>query len=184
MGKRIGLLLFGILIPFLLSAKTSHAQTESGSSATLAMNTEIVSQDKRVVILFEYLKKYNSPLVPYASVFVKQADLYDLDYRLLVAISGVESTFGREIPYNSYNAWGWGIYGDNTYNFSSYEEAIETISKALREKFLNQWNAKDIYGIGKYYAASPTWAGGVGGFMNEIEAFELQNPSLTLSLSI
>lgn len=124
---------------------------------------------RRAVILYNFLDKYNSPLKVYSRDFVEKADQYNLDYRLVAAISGVESTFAQQLPYNSYNAWGWGIYGTNMIYFKSYPEAIGTISKSLREDYINKWGAKDVYQIGRFYAASPTWAQRVVYFMSKIE---------------
>jgi hypothetical protein len=155
----------------------------AGSSAALLKPAAQEATDSRVRILREYLEKYKSPLVPYAGTFVEIADKYNLDWKLVAAISGVESTFGREIPYESFNGWGWGIYGDNMIRFSSWNEGIETISEGLRNKYINKWGAKDVYEIGKFYAASPTWAQRVEYFMNEIEKYQkLSLANLSISL--
>lgn len=140
--------------------------------------------DRRVKILRDFLDSYNSPLAPFASVFIKEADKNKLDWRFVAAISGVESTFGQQLPYNSYNAWGWGIYGDNMIRFASYEEAIETISKGLKERYIDSWGARDIYQIGRFYAASPTWAQRVAFFMERVDQFAANNPKNYLSLSL
>lgn len=134
-----------------------------------AINVDLGVDYRKVATLYNFLDKYNSPLKSQARTFVEQAERYNLDYRLLVAISGVESTFGRELPYNSYNAWGWGIYGDNVIYFDSYPEAISTISKSLREKYIEKWEAQNVYQIGHFYAASPTWAQRVVYFMEKME---------------
>ena len=172
-------------IVLLCSNKLALAvEKASQSSAVLVSKKPESKLDNRASVIEAYLKKYDSPLTPNAHTFVTSADKYDLDYRLLVAISGVESTFGKEIPPNSFNAWGWGIYGDNRINFSSFDGAIETISKALREQYINKWNAGDVYQIGRIYAASPTWAQRVDYFMNKIQAFEVNNPDLILPISL
>lgn len=170
-----------LLFPFQISYA---AEKDAGSSAQLSIKSTEIPYDKRIIILKEYLNKYNSPLVDSAETFVKSADIYQIDWRLLVAISGVESTFGHEIPYNSYNAWGWGIYGDNMVYFKSFDEGIETISKALRENYINSWKASNIYELGRYYAASPTWAQRVDSLMNKIEKFAQQKSSTSLSISL
>ena len=35
----------------------------------------------------------------------------------------------RVIPDNSYNCWGWGIYGALVTRFDSYDDAIETVGR-------------------------------------------------------
>jgi len=183
MGK-IFIVALTLSILFINSISPVFAQEYSaGSSAGLLKPNNEKAADSRVRILREYLEKYNSPLVPYAGTFVETADKYNLDWKLVVAISGVESTFGREIPNDSYNGWGWGIYGDNMIRFSSWNEGIETISEGLRNKYMDKWGAKDVYQIGKLYASSPTWAQRVEYFMNSIEDFnKLSLANLSISL--
>ncbi len=140
--------------------------------------------DTRVEILKEFLEQYNSPLTPFASDFVEIADKYELDWKLVVAISGVESTFGKQIPYDSFNGWGWGIYGNNVIRFSSWTEGIEAVSEGIRTKYIDKWGATDVYGIGRFYAASPTWAQRVEYFMRKIDEFKDQKLSKSLSISL
>ncbi len=169
----------------MFDAQSAYAQQRaSASSATITNAGKEPVYDYRVKVLEEYLNKYNSPLAPYAGNFVENADRYNLDWKFVAAISGLESTFGQQIPYNSYNAWGWGIYGDNMIRFKSWDEGIQTISQGLREKYMDKWGAQDVYQIGKFYASSPTWAQRVSYFMNNIQDFALKNPQNTLLLSL
>lgn len=156
----------------------------SASSAKIQMPEESTVIDYRVKVLGDYLKRYNSPLTPYAGTFVKYADQYELDWRLVASISGIESTFGRQIPYGTYNGWGWGIYGTNMIWFTSWEDGIRTVSQGLRENYINKWGATNVYQIGKFYAASPTWAQRVDYFMRNMENYRLRSPQSTLPLSI
>lgn len=162
---------------------TFAAEISAGSSATL-LKPVARPPDSRVKILEEYLEQFNSPLIPYASDFVEIADKYELDWKLVVSISGVESTFGKQIPYSSFNGWGWGIYGTNTIRFSSWTEGIETVSEGLRTNYINKWGAKDVYEIGRFYAASPTWAERVSYFMRKISEFKDEKLAVSLSLSL
>ncbi len=159
------------------------AENSAGSSATL-LTAVGKATDSRVKVLKEFLEKYNSPLSPFASDFVKIADKYELDWKLVAAISGVESTFGREIPDNSFNGWGWGIYGDNIIRFSSWKEGIETVSQGLKTNYIDKWGTKDVWEIGRFYASSPTWAQRVAYFMNSIEKFKDKNLAANLSISL
>ncbi len=178
------LLIVATLI-FLSFARPAFAfEKASASSAKIRTVSDGGASDLRVKIIQDYLKQFDSPLVPYSSNFVKYADEYDLDYRLVVSISGVESTFGRQIPYNSYNGWGWGIFGSNVKYFASWDEGIKTVSQGLRENYIDEWGASNVYEIGRFYAASPTWAQRVEYFMKTIQDFELRSPQSALSLSI
>ncbi len=178
------IILLTLFLSQLFPYKAYAMQDASGSSAALTTLMQVKEEDRHIKILKKFLEKQSSPLTPYAGSFVDNAAKYDLDWRLVAAISGLESTFGQQIPYNSYNGWGWGIYGDNIIRFSSWDEGIQTVSKGLRENYINKWKASNIYEIGRFYASSPTWAVRVEYIMNKIQEFELANARETLSLSL
>jgi len=184
MKNRILFILSFVVLSAFIFAPGVFAQNSSRSSAILADSRALALSDNRVKILREFLESYNSPLAPFARAFVETADIYNLDWRLVAAISGVESTFGQQIPANSYNGWGWGIYGNNVIYFSSWEDGIQTISKGLREKYMDRTGTDNIYAIGSSYAASPTWAVRVESFMNSISNFSILNPQDSLSISL
>lgn len=156
----------------------------SGASASLIIEKPKTNKDIRAKKLKAYLEKYNSPLAPSAQVLVEEADKNKIDWKLIAAISGVESTFCHHIPYQSNNCWGWGVYGDNVIVFKSYDEGIITISKTLKEQYMEKWGAKDIYKIGRYYAASPTWATHVDYFMKDIDKYTYQEKTQDLSITL
>jgi hypothetical protein len=175
--------LIATLVIFFTHATPTHAQVEraSGSSATLAPLVDYITTDTRIEAMRAYLQKHNSPLTPYAEVFVAQADLYQLPWELVVSIAGVESTFGKFVPCT--NAWGWGIYGDNMHCFEDYAEGIKVISKTLREKYINEWGVSDIHQMGRYYASSPTWSQNVMYFVNDIRRFKVAYDVQSLPIS-
>ncbi|HBB76627.1 MAG: hypothetical protein A2186_00160 [Candidatus Levybacteria bacterium RIFOXYA1_FULL_41_10] len=176
----IAFLIFVALMP----GSTYAFQNASGSSAKLVSTYGNKLPDRREQILKDFLLQYDSPLAANAGDFVTSADKYSLDWRLVASIAGLESTFGQHIPYNSHNAWGWGVYGDNVIRFNSWSEGIEVISKGLRERYLKDNPETDPYLIGLTYAASPTWAQRVSYFMARIEDFEKAQSAERLPLSI
>lgn len=177
--------LFTFLTTPLVTKSALADDKSAGSSALmLAPVEQPITGNKRIRVLNKFLSSYDSELAPYAPVFVARADDYNIDWRLLVAISGVESTFGHFLPANCYNSWGFGIYGNQVRCFSSYNEAIDTISKSIREDYIDKWGAKDVYDIGHYYAASPTWAQRVAYFMSKIDRVASQSTPDDLSLSL
>lgn len=121
--------------------------------------------DSRVEALERVFEKNNSPLAPYAKDYVKCADKYGVDWRLLPAISGLESSFGQHMIQGSHNGYGWG--GGHIY-FSSWEEGIDHINKTLASRYYGR-GAKDVWTIGPIYAESPTWAVRVDRFMSQID---------------
>ncbi len=169
MFKKIGVFLF-LIIFFLSNADTVSAENfvvSASASLNKRGRQEETVFDLRVFKLTMFLKKYHSPLEPYASYIIQKADEYSLDWRLVAAISGVESTFGKNMPRNSYNAYGW---ANGVYKFHSWEESLEIVSKTLREKYVNR-GADSVEKIGRIYAPpSKTWAGKVKYFMNKIDS--------------
>lgn len=182
--KKLQIIFIAILL-LLTSGGQSYAAPHSpNASAALVSESTQVTFDNRSFVLKAYLEQFNSPLAPFADSFITNADKYNLDWRLVASISGLESTYGKQIPYNSYNGWGWGIYGDNVLRFNSWPEGIETISKGIRENYLKDKPESDPYFIGPTYAASPTWAVRVDFIMSQMEAYKLRNAKSTLSLAL
>lgn len=149
----------------------SAVDNEAGSTAQLASFDPLLV-DERIAQLQAFLHSYNSPLEREAVAFIQEADRYSLDWRLVVAIAGTESTFGKHIPSGSYNAWGWGIPtgAQSGIGFESWTEGISTVSEGLRKNYINR-GAQTIEQIGRIYAASPAWAGHVRFFINKLNTF-------------
>lgn len=140
--------------------------------ATSAVQSEIVAveADARVLKLAAYLESKNSELAPYAVDFVRAADKYGLDWRLLVAISGVESGFAKIYVRGTYNSWGW---GGGYISLGSWDNAIEVISKALNENYATKWKAKTVEEIGPIWAEDPNWSKKVNLYLNQIDKFQI-----------
>jgi len=167
MNKLLKIILIVFLLIFISTADVSAGAPVAGSSAQLSRQ-ENIKADYREEILKNFLEGYNSPLAPYSKVFISLADEYDLDWRLVPAITGVESTFGKRIPFNSYNAYGW---ANGAYSFESWEESIEVVSRTLRERYIDK-GADSVSEIARIYAPpSSTWAGKVKFFMKKINPF-------------
>src|SRR3989304_408747 len=132
-----------------------------------AVGGSVGSSDARAQIVKNYLERWNSPMSGLSEYIVQTADKYSLDYRLLTAISQQESNVCKIIPPDSYNCWGWGIHSQGSLGFSSYEEGIETVSKGLREEYLNKGYSTVEEIMSKYTPMSNgSWANGVNTFMS------------------
>jgi hypothetical protein len=102
--------------------------------------------DNRAKNIDEYFAKYNLPLAGYGEAFVKVADKYDLDYRLLPAIAMRESTGGKHpCPNDKDNVFGW--HSCKT-TFGSQEEAIDKVGAHL---------AGEIKSTSGYYGNKTVW---------------------------
>ncbi|OGH10437.1 MAG: hypothetical protein A2857_05495 [Candidatus Levybacteria bacterium RIFCSPHIGHO2_01_FULL_36_15] len=171
-----------LLLAISQTPKTYAAEKLAGSSAALLTNNLNGAQnsDKRVVALQNVFKKYNSPLTPYAQYYVKYADKYKVDWKLLPSISGLESYFGNLLISGTYNAYGWG--GGYIY-FKNWEDGIDTINKALKENYIEK-GADTVDKIGPIYAEASHWSTAVKRYMNQIndEYIDLTSKDLSRDL--
>lgn len=155
----------------------SFLDTSSQSVAFAALPTtdnlladQISSKDSRVENLKFFLNRYGSPLEPFSGKIIESSEKYNLDFRLLPAIAMQESNLCKKAPRDTYNCWGFGMYGKKVTSFAGYEDAIETVSKTL---------AKDYRDIGlitpeqimtKYTPSNNgAWALSVNHFMNQLQ---------------
>lgn len=140
------------------------------SSVLGVFNSNIISADARPEIVRRFLTKYKSPLESYAKLLVETADKYNLDFRLLPAIAMQESNLCQKIPENSYNCWGFGIYGDKILRFSSYEEGIERVAESLAKNYAHRGLLEPEDIMKKYTPQSQgSWAYAVYHFMEQMK---------------
>ncbi len=179
--KKITLVLAFLAVSFMFS-KPAFASESAGNSASIKNELYgIKLADPRIATLTAFLSQFDSPLSVYATNFIESADKNNIDWKLVVAISGVESTFGKHIPYGSFNAYGW---SNGNYYFQSWEQSIEYVSAYLKDKYYNR-GLDTPYKIGPVYAPpSSTWAGKVAYFMKLLENFNENSSPLDLDLTI
>ncbi len=142
----------------------------------IVLGESVVPAEARLTILGDFLASYHSPLVPYASFILETSEKYGLDWRLLTAISGNESLFGRVTPPNCYNAWGWGIHSRGTLCFSNWEEGIEAVARGLRKNYLDQGLVTVEQIMTRYAPVSVAngagWDNSINFFMERLERAE------------
>ncbi len=144
--------------------------TSSNPFPSNGYQTNAQLTDGRVANLKQFFRKYNSPLYDKADIIVKTSDKYNFDYRLLPAIAMQESGLCQTIPSDSYNCWGWGIYGDKVARFSSYDEAIDAVGNGIREEYINKGLVTATMIMEKYTPSSNgSWARAVNTFMRVLE---------------
>ena len=135
-----------------------------------SISADAESADARVAYIRQYLAFYNSPLEPYSEVLVTTADENSLDYRLTTAIAMKESGLCKVIPPGGHNCWGWGIHSEGTLAFDSFEEGIQTVSRGLKENYIDLGYVTLEEIMSKYTPLSKgTWSEGVGMYMTAIE---------------
>ncbi len=134
------------------------------------LGDSISLQDARVAVVADFFKKHNSDLLPYAQNVVSSADKYNLDYRLIPAIAMQESNLCKKAPKNSYNCWGFGIYGKKVTKFSNYPEAIDAVTKTLATQYKEKGLETPQQIMAKYTPSNNgAWADSVNLFMDQLQ---------------
>ncbi len=125
-----------------LLISSSHNVLESPEKVIQSPNkilSAVKASDARPVLVENFLRENESPMAGYGETFIAAADKYSLDWRLLPAIAFQESTLGKNTIFGSHNAFGWGVLDNSTVgmSFDSWDEAIFTVAKGLREDYYN-----------------------------------------------
>jgi len=147
----------------------------SGKTSIRAAELDLRADQMRVV-----LTKYNSPMLGLENILIQTAEKYGLDWTLLAAIAGTESSFGKHMPHECINPYGWGIYGDHKLCFSSFEAAIEGVASGLAKKY----NISTLESIARTYNTVSTdgWISHTRFFINKIKTAEIPVHQLPLTL--
>lgn len=169
-----------------LSWVTSSGVEHTKILETMAMYTRVVNAESEIVIPDKYtqvyyedlrksdlflkkvaavrvfFQKYNAPLQSHAEDFVRAADMYGLDYRLLPAISMIESSGGKHL-FKSYNPFGWGRSG-----YPSFTAAIYDVSRGMANYYAS--GLRDPKKIAyRYNPVTPeSWGNKATRFMSEM----------------
>lgn len=139
-------------------------------SLTNRFADEIIEKDARPEIVRKFLNLYQSPLEPFAIDIVKTADAYGLDFRLLPAIAMQESNLCKKAPANSYNCWGYGIYGGKVKKFEGYTQAINAVSKTLSLEYKSKGLTTPKEIVSKYTPSdNGKWVNAVSHFMEALQ---------------
>lgn len=117
---------------------------------------------KKVENIRKYLAGRHAPLADYAEEFVKAADHYNIDYRIIAAISVIESGGGKH-NFRPHNAWGWGKM-----TFENWTEGIWTVSAGISRYYSRGLTTPQL--IAPYYCPpnAVKWAQNVTFVMNQI----------------
>ncbi len=134
------------------------------------INPAVFPMDARVEVIRSFFAKYKSELEPYSQNIIDAADKYGLDYRLLPSIAMQESNLCKKAPKDSYNCWGFGIYGKKITRFKSFPQAIDIVTKTLAKDYKSK-GLETPEEIVKLYTPSSkgTWQNSVNYFINQLQ---------------
>ena len=147
----------------------------SGKTSIMAAEHDPRATQMRVV-----LTKYESPMVGLEDVLITTAEKYGLDWTLMAAIAGTESSFAKRMPHECINPYGWGIYGSNKLCFKTLEDSIEGVASGLAKKY----NISSLESIAYTYNKVSTkgWISHTRFFMNKIKTAEVPVSALPITL--
>jgi hypothetical protein len=97
-----------------------------GGSQTLPVSAESLDR---------YLESKGSPIAGQGAVLLQAGERWNVDPRLVVAISGAESAFGL-ITCAPHNAWGYGC-PSGPFAFRTWADAINEVTMGLRQHYLD-----------------------------------------------
>ena len=157
------------------NATTSPTQEKSLAimQETEAALTEALERhEDKVTKVRRYFSSRSAPLAVYAETFVTAAENNGLDWRLLPAISIVESSGGIHIPAGSFNAWGWAVFTGRKSGaaWGSWEESIQAIAKGIRDGYKRR-GLKTPAQMNARYAADTNWGFKVDREMAKLSPF-------------
>jgi hypothetical protein len=106
------------------------------------------------ITIDDYLQDKDSPLANHGTIFVESGQEWNLDPRLVVAIAGAETTFGKRIC-TDFNAWNWFFEGAgcSSSRFASWEEGIRKVTRGLRLFYFDRYEHVTIPLIQARYCA-------------------------------
>ena len=126
---------------------------------------ECRADDPRLAMLKRFFHAVNSPLERLASVFIREADEHELDWRLLPSLSFVESTGGKSPRGN--NIFGW---NNGNSNFPSISEGIHVVASRLANSPI--YRGKGLVQKLQTYNRNPKYVACVRTAMKQISADE------------
>ena len=151
--------------PIIVSNDTAGPNTIEGQVLSVKI------EDMRPYIVEDFLK--NTALENHSEFMVTTADKYNIDYRLIPAIAMKETGGGNASPSGSYNAWG---FGNGSTQFTSWDGAIESVAKTLKEKYIDRGmvtpeEIMPIYAPPQMYTGGK-WAKDINFFFSQMESLD------------
>ncbi|MFC1711882.1 hypothetical protein ACFLZ1_04870 [Patescibacteria group bacterium] len=176
---------------FLVEAKTRQSenlQVETPNESykmyaalpkTLGVSTTSVKTEDAVPeLVYQYLKRYKSPMTDTADAFVRIFRSYNINPVIPLAIAQCESNLGKKMPEDCINPFGLGIHSRGKLCFENWEQGYEKMGKVLKEDYIDKGFVTVEEIMGKYCPLSlekgGSWAKCVSQFSDDIETLTIQ----------
>ena len=153
------------ILPIIKKDQTEHIYEESNPIPFVVLTEEQIAHEQKVQKIRKYLQSRNSHLSHFAEDFVKASEEYGIDYRIVAAISIIESGGGKK-NFRPYNAWGWGKSG-----FTDWSEGIWAVSKGIGKYYSKGLTTPRLISYSYCPPSADSWARKVQGVMNLIAQY-------------
>jgi hypothetical protein len=127
---------------------TLVAQTEQVVYQASLPTEPIKPRDNRAILLESFLRGKGSYLADYTDLIVEQSDYYGVNPRVLIAISGAESSYCK-VNFRPHNCWGYGKVG-----WATPEDSIRGYMAMMNAGYFSR-GARTIEGIASPYNPHP-----------------------------
>lgn len=133
--------------------------------------------DKRAYVLDRYMQDHGSPLAGKGQVFVDACDRYGAPRECITTVAiAYNETHLCKYPGSAemFNCWGYGGGGIYRMTFSSYEEGIDIVTKALTKYYGNKYIEDPSLMDGTFCGNEPGcngWGNKIKYFMNNIRQY-------------
>ena len=137
----------GIDLPLPQSDEIETAEDTKIEQERIKAEQERLRKERQAKIdkLAAYLRKVKSPMADFANIIIEEAESCRADYRIITAIAGNESGYGR-VPYKLYNPYGY----LNKVQYEGWETSLGDLTCKVA-KYTNKYT--DLYTLGKVYGA-------------------------------
>ncbi len=175
----VSTLSFGSIDTAGMQSKVLAISSQSNTEEIQASTQEQITMRLRADKIDAYFRDRNMPLEGYGMKMVQVAEENNIDWRLLPAISVIETTGGKNICKSKEGANNPFGYGSCKIAFDNINESIETVGRNLggnNPRTASYYKNKDLDGILKSYnSVIPTYNKKIRGVMDRIENYDISN---------
>ena len=159
-------------------AETERYTIFAAKPLVLGTTAEVVNAaDARPAKIDQFFRQHGCPLYGLGHIFVDEADRNNIPFWFVAAIAFQESSCGKKTPekdgVESYNGWGWGVWGENVKIFDNWEHGIEVVSLYMNDRFFSK-GITEPCDIMKVYTppSNGSWCQGIDYFKEVITQYE------------
>lgn len=175
----VSTLSFGSIDTAGMQSKVLAISSQSNTEEIQASTQEQITMRLRADKIDAYFRDRNMPLEGYGMKMVQVAEENNIDWRLLPAISVIETTGSKNICKSKEGANNPFGYGSCKIAFDNINESIEIVGRNLggnNPRTASYYKNKDLDGVLKSYnSVIPTYNKKIRSVMDRIENYDISN---------